>query len=138
MEPKLKKVYDLSTREAKLVLLWLSVYVIGTLIGTIGLVSLLNKSPDGLSPIPDERVMAIFFFIAALITWAILILFINPTKHLAAFVGLGCIIMSAVASFFCDWMLTVLSGNWVGVPTSENIALYVIYLVSKRFSMFAI
>lgn len=53
--------------------------------------------------------------------------------------GLGCtlVIMTVLFPLYADWALGALAGDLIGVPSRDNLPLYIIYIAAKRLPMFS-
>ncbi|KAF8248504.1 hypothetical protein K440DRAFT_547721 [Wilcoxina mikolae CBS 423.85] len=114
---------------------WLLLYVLGIVIGFVGLVSLIAKVWDH-NPFVG-RTTEIFSYILAVILFVALITAVIGFK-LSSVVLIVLILFGALSALYSDWILAGIAGNLLGMPTADNTVLYFLYFAAKRLSFFSI
>lgn len=144
---------------------WLCAYITGTVVGMVGLLSLVAQ-------LFHEQVsirvvtgvfasLALFPFIVSTASALIFVLirlwfYIRYFVHVDDTIGnyewkfrrnLGLLEITLVSltttpflfgllcAFYCDWILAAIAGNWAGLPSSDIAVLYWIYFAAKRLPM---
>ncbi|KAF8242305.1 hypothetical protein K440DRAFT_565706 [Wilcoxina mikolae CBS 423.85] len=142
-----RKHYNVTRKDFVNILRWLLLYLIGSIIGCIGLAPLVIVSYN--DNVVVMRTTVIFGYTG--MSAAVMILFAGgiighimgeSSKQLwkKIFLPFACIgvTLGAFTAFYSDWILAGLAENLIGVPTGDNAVLYFLYFAAKRLSIFSI
>ncbi|TFK75697.1 hypothetical protein BDN72DRAFT_451827 [Pluteus cervinus] len=117
---------------------WTFLYMPFIIVGFVGLASLI-KQYWGMMQLRHLT----FGFVAIIVGTIVYTVYRLTTKEDegccgaalgAAFFGTS--MFCILAAFYSDWALGSMVGNLAGVPSSDNMPLYVAYIVLERFTMF--
>ncbi|KAF2671237.1 hypothetical protein BT63DRAFT_210961 [Microthyrium microscopicum] len=131
----------------------LIVYILGTIIGLVGLFSLVAEG------IPyDSKIRIVTYVFGGIVgvpaiaftMWLIWCLFASPfiwccaydrkSKYAATWGGVSFSIFvglfTLLAAFYSDWSLAAITHNWSGSPSDDNKVLYWTYFAAKRLLLF--
>jgi len=124
---------DLDREAFRSALWWLVLYVLGTIVGLVGLIDLVIQSWGEPVIVLSSK---IFGGIAAgVIGLTFLVLLCTKFN---GFVFAACIVtLGALSALYSDWVLAGLAGTLIGVPSSDNTILYFAYFAAKRLPFFS-
>jgi len=113
---------------------WLVIYILGTLFGLVGLVSLVIMAWEDNKVV--ELTTYIFGGIAVVVTvvlWAL-----GPAGEQLGFGVLVLLLtLGVIAALYSDWVLAGLAENLSGMPYGDVVPLYFSYFAAKRLPMFS-
>ncbi|KAF8248848.1 hypothetical protein K440DRAFT_507730, partial [Wilcoxina mikolae CBS 423.85] len=130
---EMPEVFSLDREELIGALWWLVVYVFGTIVGLVGLISLvIHAWGDPVIVLCSK----IFGGIAAGVVG--LTFLVCLCTEFSGFALAACIVaLGALSALYSDWVLAGLAGNLIGVPSSDNTILYFAYFAAKRLPFFS-
>ncbi|KAI5782541.1 hypothetical protein FPQ18DRAFT_267391 [Pyronema domesticum] len=125
------------------ILWWLLLYVAGSIVGLTGLISLVIMAWE------NNFIQISTFVVSGCAGIAIdvtLLSFKDDTEDVGRKIvvfGMGghlvfLFLLGTLMAFYSDWVLAGVAGNMVGVPSGDNIVLYLIYFIAKRLPLFSI
>lgn len=124
-------------------ILWLSIYGLGTVMGTVGLCVLVRDAWY----IPKLRHLSYGFASVVGFLGLVVGIFVYNMRDRARFRGglLAALLMMLVtfgagAVIYSDWALAIIAGNLVGIPDGNNFLVYILfwsYFVAKRLPFFS-
>ncbi|KAF2181318.1 hypothetical protein K469DRAFT_261765 [Zopfia rhizophila CBS 207.26] len=140
------KNYNGKAEPSKGIYAWLVLYGLGTIVGLVGLFSLVSQT------IRSNAKVRIITIVFGTVTFAICVLVIctivlmildeDESKAYAAGWGIGLLPVVLVlgvgilAAFYSDWILgAIASNNWTGAPSGNNTWLYWAYFAAKRLPL---
>jgi len=108
--------------------MWIAVYIIGVIIGSVGLIPLV-KQHYALEP--HLKTLTLCFGVPIAIMLVIGILFSS------VLLGAGIVIAVTLYAFYSDWAIGLMAHNITGVPSSDVAPFYYAYFILKRLTMFS-
>jgi len=131
---------SINWRKQKGVYWWLSTYVVGTIIGLAGLISLTITYYDANVVTVKGFTNALALFVGSLfVFWVIYLFFLGWSGEaiISSLIGITAL-MGLVCAIYSDWILASITKNWGGVPSSDIELLFWIYFIAKRLPMLSI
>ena len=109
----------------------------GMLAGFVGLTSLIVQN----WPVANRKLHLVVLIFGTPLGLNLMVMFLSTIcctlKNASKVVAIGILIFLIVSVLFGDWALGAMANNLAGVPSNDQ-ALFYIYLISKRLTMFSL
>lgn len=121
---------------------WLILYMLGTIVGLTGLLSLIIQTFHD-----NSKVRIICYVFGGIVAGLGVIAFCLGSRGddgglwvgTFSFLAIAIVVGGILAAFYCDWILgAIANNNWAGAPSGDNVWLYWTYFVAKRLPLMSL
>lgn len=124
---------------------WVLLYIVGFIMGMVGVGSLAKNNWEGTAMrFITYGFSGLWISIALLIGFGLCVVWLrdiesDPEDYDCGplnVVCFGVLSLCIAGTFYGDWVLAAITGDWAGTPSSDVALIYWVYFVVKRFPMF--
>lgn len=127
-------------RKVRVTLLWTVLYALGTLIGSVGLMSLVAKTfsrSRNIKVITGVFVGVLGIGVVLGTVLAVVVTVGEPRVQFALGTSIATLILGfeILVAFYSDFVLAAIAENWSGAPSSDTTLLFWVYFAAKRLPL---